>query len=188
MKCPECLNRIYDHAEECPHCGMTLERLSPKFEGIRNEVRDGIHDAAGALNLDMRKKMRALIEKCEKQFIGLSIAVSFVDLKENQTLMEYGFWILNRGKFFRGSLEFSELADGRGRVILLVDMKSKQVSLTHGYYFDGYLRDKEILEVLSCGHASLLEGELVQGCEQILTELKARLKTAVLRMRKGVRI
>ena len=187
MKCPECLQRIHDHAEECPHCGMCLEQLSPRFEGIKLEVNDGVHDVAGVLSLEMRKQMRAEILRCEKQFVGVNIAVSFVALRDGQSLEGYGFWLLNRGKFFRGSVEYSEIEDGRGRVILVVDMESKRAALCYGYYFDGYVREKENIEVLSKGHASLLEGEILQGCEQILIALKELLKKAVLRSRKGVK-
>lgn len=187
MKCPECLERIHDHAEECPHCGMTLERLSPSYEGIKLEVNDGVHDVAGVLSLEMRKQMRAAVVACEKQFVGVSVAVSFVALRDGQTIEGYGFWLLNSGLFFRGSVEQSELEDGRGRVLLVVDAEGKRVALSYGYYFDGYVRNKENLKVLSTGHANLLEGEMVLGCEQILIELKGLLKKAVSRSRKGVK-
>ncbi len=166
---------------------MSLQRLSPIFDGIKQEVRDGVHDAAGALSLEMRKEMRAAIAHCERQFVGVSVAVSFVALRDGQTLEGYGFWLLNKGKFFRGNVEYSELVDGRGRVILVIDMESKRAALSYGYYFDGYVREKENFEVLSMGHASLLEGDLVQGCEQILIALKELLKTAIRRSRKGVK-
>lgn len=187
MKCPECLERIYDRAEECPHCGMSLARLIPRFDGVKREVRDGVHDAAGALSIELRKQLRLAIERCEKQFVGVSVAVSFVALKDGQTLELYGFWLLNKGKFFRGNVEYSELVDGRGRVVLVIDIESKRAALSYGYYFDGYVRKKENFEVLSEGHASLLEGEIIQGCEQILIALKGLLKIAVVRARKGVK-
>jgi hypothetical protein len=187
MKCPECLERIHDHAEECPHCGMTLERLSPSYEGIKLELNDGLHDVAGVLSLEMRKQMRAAVEVCEKQFVGVSVAVSFVALRDGQTLEGYGFWLLNSGEFFRGRVEQSELEDGRGRVILVVDVEGKRVALSYGYYFDGYVQDKENFDVLSKGHASLLEGEMVLGSEQILIALKGLLKKAVSRSRKGAK-
>jgi hypothetical protein len=166
---------------------MSLGQMSYRFDEIKREVNDGVHDMAGVLSLEMRKQMRAKIMRCERQFVGVHIAVSFVALKDGQTLEEYGFWLLNSGKFFRGSVEYYEKEDGRGRVILVLDMVSKRAALCYGYYFDGYVREKENLEVLSKGHASLLEGEIVLGCEQILMALKELLKKAVLRSRKGVR-
>lgn len=186
MKCPECLQRIHAHAEECPHCGMTLGRLSPSYDGIKQEINDGVHDVAGVLSLEMRKQMKAAVLACEKQFVGLTIAVSFVALRDGQTLQAYGFWLLNTGKFFRGNVEHSELEDGRGRVVLVLDVENKQVGLSYGYYFDGFVREKESFDVLSAGHANLLEGEMVLGCEQILVALKGLLKKAVGRSKKGV--
>ena len=181
MKCPECLERIHDHAEECPHCGMTLERLSAAYEGLELEVHDGVHDVAGVLKLETRKQMRAAVKACEKQFEGVSVAVSFVALRNEQTLEAYGFYLMNLGEFFRGSVWQTEMVDGRGRVILVVDVEGKRVGLSYGYYFDGHVREKENFDVLSAGHASLLEGEMVTGCEQILISLKGLLKKAVTR-------
>lgn len=166
---------------------MFLEQLEPRYEGIRLEVIDGVHDVAGVLRLDMRKQMRAVIAQCEKQFVGVTVAVSFVALRDGQTLEGYGFWLMNRGKFFRGNVEYSDLVDGRGRVILVLDMEHKHAALSYGYYFDGYIRERENFEVLSKGHASLLGGDMVQGCEQILIALKRLLKKAVTRSRKGVK-
>ncbi len=187
MKCPECLERIHDHAEECPHCGMTLGRLSPCYEGIKLEVNEGVHDIAGVLSLEMLKQMRTAVMECEKQFVGVSVAVSFVALRDTQTLEGYGFWLLNSGGFYKGRVWQSGLEDGRGRVILVVDVESKRAALSYGYYFDGYVREKESFNVLSTGHASLLEGNLAFGCEQILIALKGLLKKAVIRSRKGGR-
>jgi hypothetical protein len=84
-------------------------------------------------------------------------------------------------------VELSEREDGRGRVVLVVDVEDKRVALSYGYYFDGYVREKESFEVLSKGHASLLEGEILQGCEHILMALKGLLKRAVSRSRKGLK-
>ncbi len=187
MKCPECLEKIHDHAEECPHCGMSLERLHSLYEDISLAVNDGIHDVAGILKLDTRKRLKAAVKLCEKQFIGLNLAISFVALRDNQSLESYGFWLMNHGEFHRGSVWQSELEDGRGRVILLVDVEAKRIGLSYGYYFDGHIKEKENFEVLSSGHASLLEGSIVEGCEQILVSLKPLLKRAITRSRKEVR-
>lgn len=185
MKCPECLERIHDHAEECPHCGMTLEQLNPIYEGINLAVNDGIHDVAGVLKKDTKKRLRNAVKSCEKQFVGISVAVSFVALRDGQSLESYGFWLMNHGEFHQGRIWQSELEDGRGRVILTVDVEAKRVGLSYGYYFDSYIREKESFDTLSAGHASLLEGDTLLGCEQILVSLKALLKKAVARSRKG---
>jgi len=181
MKCPECLEKIHDHAEECPHCGMTLERLSANFEGIKLNVNDGVHDVAGVLSLDMRKQMQVAVHTCEKQFIGVNLAVSFVALRDHQTIETYGFWLLNNGMYLRSNKNKQNTGDGRGRVLLVLDVETKRVGLSYGYYFDRYIREKENFDVLSSGHASLLEGEMIKGCEQIFISLKALLKVAVQR-------
>ncbi len=188
MRCPECLERIHTRAEECPHCGMTLERLSQNYQNINSKVHDGVHDEAGLLSIEMRRKMKNAIQLCEQQFVGVSIAVSLVALKDNQTPTGYGFWLHNNGQFFRNHIDHSDTVDGRGRVILVLDAKAKRIALSYGYYFDGHIKDKENFDILSTGHASLLEGNIVLGCEQILKALKETLKKAILRSIKKQRI
>lgn len=187
MRCAECLLRIHDHAEECPHCGMSLERLKPSYEGIRLEINDGVHDVAGALGKATRKQLGAAVLECESQFLGVNVAISFIALRDEQTVETYGFWLLNSSKFLHGRMEQPELVDGHGRVILSIDVEGKSAGLSYGYYFDGYVSERENFDVLSAGHASLLEGDLVAGCEQILDALRGLLKRAVLRARKGAR-
>jgi len=187
MKCPECLEKIHDRAEECPHCGMTLQRLNPLYQDINTLIQDGIHDVAGVLNHDSRKHLRKAIQFTTKQFVGINLAVSFVPLKNEQTIETYGFWLLNQGEFNKSGTILTGDEEGQGRVILVIDVENKQASLIYGYLLDSCIREKENFQILSAGHASLLEGDLLQGSSLILTSLKTYLKTAVKRAKKGVR-
>ena len=85
MKCPECLERIHDRAEECPHCGMTLERVHSLYQDIDTQIQDGIQDVAGVLNHNSRQQLRQVIQSTMKQFVGVNLAVSFISLKNEQT-------------------------------------------------------------------------------------------------------
>jgi len=187
MKCPECLERIHDRADECPHCGMTLQRLSPLYQDIPTLIQDGIHDVAGILNHDSRKQLKKVIQSTTHQFVGINLAVSFVPLKNEQTIKTYGFWLLNQGEFNHLGTILTGDEEGQGRVILVVDVENKVANLTYGYLLDGCIRDKEIFQILSAGHASLLEGNILQGCSLILMSLKSHLKLAVKRAKKGAR-
>jgi uncharacterized membrane protein YgcG len=164
---------------------MTLEQLAPIYDGLGLAFHDGVHDVAGILKSDSRKRLRNAVKHCEKQLVGVNIAVSFSALGDGQSLESYGFWLLNHGEFYRGQVMQSKPDDGRGRVILLVDVENKRAALGYGYFFDGYISEKESFDVLRVGHASLLEGDTLQGCEQILITLKKLLKKVICRARKG---
>ena len=185
MNCPDCLERIHSRAEECPHCGMTLEQLSTRYTGIQQTVTEGVHDAAGVLNNDATNKIRNVIKRCEKQFTGVNLTVSFVALKDQQSVASYGFWLINTGEFYKENRLQTDIEEGRGRVILIIDIEGKRAGFSFGYFFDGYIRPRESFNVLSAGHASLLEGSTIQGCTQILESLKNLLKKVVTRAKKG---
>jgi len=115
MKCPECLERIHDSAEECPHCGMTLERLHSLYDTINPHVQDSIHDVAGILNHNSRKQLRQVIQTTMRQFVGINFAVSFISLKNAQTIETYSFWLLNKGEFNNaGSIQTGH-EEGQGK-------------------------------------------------------------------------
>ena len=187
MKCPECLERIHDRADECPHCGMTLQRLLPLYQHISPLIQDGIHDVAGILNNDSRKQLRKAIQATIHQFVGINLAISFVSLKNEQTIKTYGFWLLNQGNFNNSGTIVTGDEEGQGRVILVIDVENKQASLAYGYLLDGCIREKETFQMLSSGHANLLEGNFLKGCILILKSLKSQLKIAVRRAKKGAR-
>lgn len=188
MKCPECLERIHDRAEECPHCGMTLEHVHSLYQDIDTQIQDGIQDVAGVLNHNSRQQLRQVIQSTMKQFVGVNLAVSFISLKNEQTIETYGFWLLNQGEFNNNGIIQSGHEEGQGRVILVVDIENKKTALSYGYLLDQYIREKENFHVLSTGHASLLEGDLLQGCSSIISALKSHLIKVVTRAKKGAKV
>jgi len=127
------------------------------------------------------------VAACEEQLVGVSVAVSFVALRDGQTLEGYGFWLINCGHFYRGKVDYSEPEDGRGRVVLMLDVERRRMALSFGYYFDGFVKRRESFDVLCSGHANLLDGRMVLGCEQILMSLKGLLKKVVSRARRGAK-
>ncbi len=172
MRCPECLQRIHAGAEECPHCGVTFDVLKQKFSNLSKVVHGGVHDLAGVLRSGMRKQVMDSVEKCEKRFSNISVAISMVALDDGVTLESFGMWLLNEGEFRRTSGDRC----GEGRVVIIIDVKRRSACLCYGYLMDGLVREGESFDVLTAGHASLLEGEYVRGCEQILQSLKRYLE------------
>lgn len=187
MKCPDCLEKIHDRADECPHCGTTLTRIHSLYQGIDTNIENGILDIAGVLNNESRKQLRKTIQSQMKQFVGINLAISFISLKNDQTLETYGFWLINQGIFHQNGRLQNGAEEGQGRVIIIVDVENKQVGISYGYLLDGCIRDKENFNILSAGHASLLEGDMLQGSILIISALKANLIKAVARAKKGDR-
>ena len=93
--------------------------------------------------------------------------------------------MLNQGEFNNNGIIQSGHEEGQGRVILVIDIENKKTALSYGYLLDQYIREKENFHVLSVGHASLLEGDLLQGCSSIISALKSHLIKVVTRAKKG---
>ncbi len=185
MKCPHCLEKIHDSADDCPHCGSTLTRINALYQGSNTNIENGILDIAGVLNHASRKQLHKAIQSQMKQFVGINLAISLISLKNDQTLETYGFWLINKAVFHHNGSPQSGVEEGQGRVIIIVDVENKQVGISYGYLLDGCIREKENFNILSAGHASLLEGDMLQGSLLIISSLKAHLIKAVARSKKG---
>ena len=182
MRCPDCLLQIHRTAEECPHCGMSLLDLRQEFSGMNPIVDDGVQDLAGVLRKKMRGALVKAFEKAQKQFSNLQLGMCFVDLPQTVKIESYGFWLLNDGVFRRQAVEIENQG---GRVIIVIDMTSKKVTLNAGYMLDDYIAKGEIFDVLANGHASLLEGDLVKGGEAMFAALRKYLRKVHRRAVKG---
>ncbi len=182
MKCPDCLLEIHRTAEECPHCGMSLLDLRKTFSSMDPIVDDGVQDLAGVLRRKMRDSLIKAFEKAQRQFTNLQLAISFVDLPHTVKIQSYGFWILNDGVFRR---QAKEIKNEGGRIVIVIDMTSKKATINAGYILDDYIAKGEVFDVLADGHASLLEGDLVKGGEEMFSSLRKYLRKLNRRAVKG---
>lgn len=182
MKCPDCLLEIHRTAEECPHCGVSLVDLRQTFSSMNPVVDDGVQDLSGVLRRKMRDSLVKSWQKAQRQFPNLQLAMSFVDLAHTVKIESYGFWLINEGVFRR---EAKEVENEGGRVVIVVDMTSKKVTLNAGYMVDDYIAKGEVFDMLSDGHASLLEGDLVKGGEAMFSALRKYLRKVNRRAVKG---
>jgi len=161
---------------------MTLLDLRETFSGMNPIVDDGVQDLAGVLRRKMRDALVKSFEKTQRQFANLQLAICFVDLPHTVKIESYGFWLLNDGVFRR---QAKEIENEGGRVIIVVDMTSKKVTLNAGYMLDDYIGKGEVFDMLSNGHASLLEGDLVKGGEALFSALRKYLRKVHRRAIKG---
>lgn len=150
-------------AEECPHCGLTLDSLDVVYAGFQREV-GRPHDAAGVLRLKDRKRVARWISKAEVKFPQLYFSVATVALREEQQIRSYGYWLMNRGVF----AEVSESARPDGCVLIVIDVNSKEVCLHLGYLMDQHMRELESFEAMVAAHPYLLESDYVRAIEQLL--------------------
>lgn len=158
-------------AEECPHCGLTLEHLDHVYEGFSRVVRRP-HDVAGVLRVKERAKVAKLIAKAEKAFPQLYVSVATVSLRDDQQIRSYGYWLMNRG-------EFEERRAGSrvdGCVLLVLDVDRKEACICFGYLMDQHMKEVEAFSALADAHPHLLEGRYVRALDVMLCGVKKYVK------------
>lgn len=183
MRCPRCTLTIHSTAEECPHCGLTLEMLDELYAGFERRV-GRLYDGAGVLRVYERRKVEDIVEKLERIFPQLTIAVSTVPLKDEQTVRSYGVWLMNRGDFW-GIAEDVRLESGL--VLLVLDAEHKQACLHFGYLLENGVTEKEAFVALSSAHPYLLESNFAVAIEVMLRGLKKLLKRARTQLKRSAR-
>ena len=166
-------------AEECPHCGLTLDQLDAVYAGFDRNVRRP-HDAAGVLRVQDRKLVAKWIRKAEKSFPQLYFCLVTTSLSDEQQIRSYGYWLMNRGVF-------EDLPDGvreDGGVMIVIDVNRKEVCLHLGYLLDAYLKEDEAFDALAGAHPHLLEAKYVPAIEALLNGTKRYTKRLLKRAKK----
>lgn len=171
MKCPRCVQRIHRAASSCPHCGFTVEHADELF-GTDDVVLHKFTDAAGVMRMKEREPMRRLLERFEKKFPQLFVAIYIGAFEELQSLRQFGFWLLNRAAFKDVDLE----RPNENGILIVVDVKAKSVGITFGYSLMPYLTEDSTFEALSAGHPSLLQSEYLDAMRLIVGRLEKTLK------------
>ncbi len=167
MKCPRCVQRIHRAAVSCPQCGFAIGDADRRFgEG---EVRlRCLTDAAGTLRRGERDRVEAALERFNRRFPQIFVAVYTGSLGELANLRQFGFWLLNRAAFEDVPLEKPNEAG----ILITIDPESKAAGMAFGYLLDPYLEDSDTFECLSRGHAHWLEGRYAEGLLKTLRHLE----------------
>ena len=158
-------------AEECPHCGLSLEHLDVVYSRFDRRVRRP-HDTAGVLRVQQRRKVSRWIEKAEKVFPQLYFSVVTVSLSDDQNIRSYGHWLMNRGDFE----DIPEPSRRDGCVLLVIDVNRKEVCLHFGYLLDYCADEEAAFDALACGHPYLIESNYLRAIEVMLGGMKRYVK------------
>lgn len=171
MKCPRCVQYIHRGAEICPHCGFSVRDVDELF-GFEDIKLSCFTDAAGVFRKKERECVAKVVERFNKQFPELFIAVYFSALGDATSIRQHAFWLLNRSIFEdTGSERLNS-----GGVILLVDVASKEATISYGYRVEPYLNEEDTFRMLSAAHPSFLQGQYLQAVSSIGKKLAAHLR------------
>jgi hypothetical protein len=173
MRCPRCVQRIHRAAGGCPHCGFTLADADKVFGAEDLHLRT-LSDSAGLMRRDEQGRLQAVMQRFNRRFPQLFVAVHTRSFGGLANLRQFGFWFLNRTKFEDSP---SDLGN-RSAILLVMDADSKSAGISFGYALDAFLDEEDTFQCLARAHAYWLEGRhadgLVKAIEQLIIILKKR--------------
>lgn len=161
MSCPSC-RAILDRAvSACLKCGFSAEVAVKKFPFPAPDLVSVI-DPSSALTESETASLQAQVAKLEKRFPQIHFFNCIVPLGSGIDLREFGFWLLNGGKFSGG-------ADGKAfAVLFLVDPKGQALSVTVGYGLEPMIMDTEWEGVCNRCKDLFYRGKYLEGIESFL--------------------
>ncbi len=147
--------RPVDHeAESCYSCNYSAREAMAKYGD--NYVRmSRVHDAAHCLRKRDKEDLDAVLDQLELRFPQMLFCAYLGDLPESISVRELGFWLLNHGQV-KGA-EYARPNDNA--VLVILDVHSKQVGLSLGYFSEMLISDEDAYRVLMAARPSLVNVE-----------------------------
>ncbi len=167
MKCPRCIQPIHRAADACPHCGFSIADADLRFGDEEVRLRC-LSDTAGVLKSSDRELVGSAMDRFDRKFPQLFIAVYTGSLGEVSSIRQFGFWLLNRAVFEHPTADKANEAG----VLLTIDPASKTAGFVYGYLLDPFLDESDTFECLLRAHSYWLEGRYADGITRALRHLE----------------
>jgi uncharacterized membrane protein YgcG len=170
MKCPRCVQELQSGVSQCPHCSFSLAYLDAQF-GEDSVVLERLTDAADCIGEEDWNLLEALLDDFEERFPQLFLAIYVGFLPKMTDNRQFAFWLLNRATV--PSLD--QHRPNENGSLLVLDLSSKSVSFTLGYFVEPYLSDHELATLLKMGHAQLMSEDYSAAFLKIIPAYSDRL-------------
>ena len=177
--CPSCQSRIAPGQPACAACLFSLEELDRRL-GIPPQLCGPVADPLKRLPSSSVRRITSQIDRIERRFPQVRVAVALQEVPHNVTLPVFTFWLFNRGGFSssvdRGAENFL--------VLLLIDLTPSaalKTSAMIGYGLEPFLSNEDLASCLAPPPAPNAEA-LAQS---FLKNLEATLLSAVSKANSG---
>lgn len=172
--------RPVDHeAESCYSCGYSAITAMAKY-GNNQVQMSRVHDAAHCLRKQDRDNLNGVLDGLELRFPQMLFCVYLGTLPEGLTISELGFWLLNHGQV-KGA-EYARPNDNA--VMVIMDVNTKQVGLSLGYFAEMLMDEEEAYRVLMTARPYLVNGEYGMAMSQLFKRLGRILSRKARQMKK----
>lgn len=173
VSCPSCQEVVdeIDPLDACSNCGLTLAALDGRC-GVIPMIRKRAYSPVGAFSARDRRVLNRWAYRFERIFPQTQLAVVATEVPAKVTAREYGFWLLNRGRFFT-----AQKTPGRNFCILfLIDTTRQHFAVILGYGIESVLSSEDLASVLAAGLPALRKDLLREGSVAAVRQLIAKLK------------
>lgn len=130
-------------------------------------------DVAHCLRLADRTMLEALLDDFERRFPQLHIALFLGVLPAGMTVVEAGFWILNRGIRKRRG----EICENRFGLLVLVDPAARHVGVSVGCALEPLLQTKALTALLEKHSHHLWHSDYGSALKHIINGIDAQLRS-----------
>ncbi|MEP2775234.1 MAG: hypothetical protein ABJQ29_01950 [Luteolibacter sp.] len=173
VMCPSCHIRLERDTNWCEACGFTGSKSMEMF-GEDPPPLLPILDVVDLWTPKEQKKINAAIKDFGKRFPQIRWRICAVMLGAEISLPVFGFWLLNVCPLAEG--ETAE--DREWTVLLLVDGKTGNASVTTGYRAEVWLSDEMWNRALAAVSNSMRQGDTLQAVTNFLKTTRVMLEKA----------
>lgn len=173
VTCPSCQIRIDRDTKWCEACGFTGSKSMEMFGDTPPPLLP-ILDVVDLWTPKEQKKITAAVKAFNKRFPQIKWRICAVMLGAEVSLPVFGFWLLNVCPLNDGETD----EDREWTVLLLVDGKTGNTSITTGYRAEVWLSDDDWSAALAEASSSLRQGETLIAVTNLLKSARASLEKA----------
>lgn len=122
--------------------------------------------------------LRSLLRVFHKKFPQIVFCVLVIDLGEEVSISEYGFWLINRARFGGAGIIGAKNFD----LFFVIDPKGRAAGLIAGYGLEAYLSEQDLQDALAVANSGFDAGDLICGMRECIEFLTIRVREIVLRI------
>lgn len=173
VTCPSCQIRIERDTKWCEACGFTGAKSIEMF-GENPPPLLPILDVVDLWTPKEQKKINAAIKAFGKRFPQVKWRICAVMLGAEVSLPLFGFWLMNVCPLNDGETE----EDREWTVLLLVDAKTGETSITTGYRAEVWLSDENWSFLLAEASSAMRQGDTLEAVTHFLKSTRNFLEKA----------
>ncbi len=165
MNCPHCQQQVLPDGTTCRHCDFDLT-TAEKAYGKKLVLLPVICDLANCLSRTDHESLAKTIRTCSRQIAPFFVRVCLVELPQQTSIQEFGFWLINHAKVDPDSKTSYEDA-----VLLIIDPRSKKVGFSLGYRVEAFLDRARMESILMKARNAFAEAEWSLGAQIVLSKV-----------------